>query len=62
MADGSEKIMVQNATSYQKLLDLADRQQAIEGIREGLEDVEAGRTRPAEEVHEDLRKKYEIPD
>ena len=31
-------------------------------IREGLADVDAGRTRPANEVTEELRKKHRIPE
>jgi len=33
---------------------------AIEGIRRGLEDIKAGRTKPAFQVHEEMRKKYGI--
>jgi hypothetical protein len=35
--------------------------ETLEGIRRGLEDVAAGRVRPAREVFEDLRKKHGIP-
>ena len=38
-----------------------DFHDAVEGIREGLEDMEAGRTQPAEEVFEELRVKYGLP-
>jgi predicted transcriptional regulator len=38
------------------------RQETIEAIREGLADVDAGRTRPAEDVIRDLCRKYNIPD
>ena len=31
-------------------------------IQEGLEDIEAGRTRPAHEVAEELRQKYSLPE
>jgi predicted transcriptional regulator len=34
---------------------------AVEGIRRGLEDVKAGRTLPASEVLADLRRKLKIP-
>ena len=60
--NGKPEIVVQDAASYKKIRELADRMQAIEGIKRGLEDVKAGRSRPAEEVFEDLRKKYEILD
>ncbi len=35
-----------------------DRAEELEAIRRGLEDVKAGRTRPAEEVFADLERKY----
>ena len=34
---------------------------AVQGIRQGLEDVRAGRTRPAAEFLIDLRQKHDIP-
>lgn len=30
-------------------------------IRQGLEDIEAGRFRPAEDVNAELRRKFELP-
>ena len=42
-------------------LDLAAASSAIEGIRQGLEDMAEGRTRPAREVFKDLRTQYRIP-
>jgi predicted transcriptional regulator len=39
--------------SYQCMLDTLDYTEAVEGIRRGLEDVEAGRTRPASEFFEE---------
>jgi predicted transcriptional regulator len=38
-----------------------DYQEAIAGIREGIEDVEAGRTQPVDEVFEELRVKHALP-
>jgi predicted transcriptional regulator len=38
-----------------------DYQEAIAGIREGIEDVEAGRTQPVDEVFEELRVKHGLP-
>ena len=42
--NGRAEIVVQDADAYQKLLEAADRAEALEGIRRGLEDVRAGRT------------------
>lgn len=58
--NGRSAMVVQDVKSYKKLLDAIDRAEAIEGIRRGLEDVKAGRTRPAKEVHNELLKKYGI--
>jgi predicted transcriptional regulator len=38
-----------------------DYQQAVEGIREGYADLQAGRTQSAEEVFEGLRVKHGLP-
>ena len=38
--------------------DQLDFQEALEGIREGYEDLKAGRTKPASEVFGDLRVKH----
>ena len=38
-----------------------DFEQAVEGIRQGYEDVKAGRTQPVEEAFEELRLKHGLP-
>jgi len=38
-----------------------DYQEAVEGIRRGYEDLKAGRTQPADEVIEELRRKHGLP-
>ena len=48
-------------TDYQRLHDLIDEAETREGIRRGLEDVAAGRTRPMDEVFDEMRVKYAIP-
>ena len=59
--DGRVELVVQDAESYQRTLELLDRAEAIQGISEGLEDVRQGRTQPAREAFEELRRKYDIP-
>jgi len=39
----------------------AEEARVLEGIRQGLEDVRAGRGRPAEEVFADIRREFNIP-
>lgn len=58
---GKAAAMVQDAAAYQRLLDIAARADAEEGIRQGLDDVTHGRTRPARDVFDEIRRKYEIP-
>ena len=38
-----------------------DYQASVEAIRRGYDDMKAGRTKPAEEVHQVLRRKYGFP-
>ena len=58
--DGEAELVVEDAGSYRKLFDLVDRLEAIEGIRRGLEEADAGEGRPAEEVLEELIREYGI--
>ena len=59
--NGKAEAVVQDATAYQHLLDLAAEASATEGIRQGLEDVKKGRTRPAREVFDEIRVGHGIP-
>ena len=59
--NGKAAVVVQDAEAYQRLLDLAAQADAAEGIRQGLEDVRGGRTRPARGVLDDLRARHDIP-
>ncbi len=56
--NGKAELVVQDAASYQSLLDIVDRIEAIEGIREGLEDMRVGRTRSTADVFADIRKRH----
>jgi prevent-host-death family protein len=59
---GKAAAIVQDAEAYQRLLDMAARADAEEGIRQGLDDVAHGRTRPAKEVFDEIRRKHGISD
>ncbi len=52
--NGKAQVVVQDASSYQKLL---DRVEAIEAIREGLADVDEDRTRPARQALPAIQKR-----
>ena len=58
---GKAAAIVQDAEAYQRLLDIAASADAEEGIRQGLDDVAHGRTRPAREAFDEIRRKHAIP-
>lgn len=55
--DGRAEAVVLDVESYQRLLELADRADAIEGIRRGLESAARGEGIPAAEVYSRIRAK-----
>lgn len=59
--NGKAELVVQDAASYQKLLDYVDELESLEGIERGLADVAAGRVTPLEEFEKQFRKKHGIP-
>jgi PHD/YefM family antitoxin component YafN of YafNO toxin-antitoxin module len=58
--NGKAELVVQDAESYQKLLDLAEEARVLEGIRQGLEDMKAGRTVTLDAFKEHVRQKHGI--
>jgi prevent-host-death family protein len=58
---GKAQAVVQDAETYQRLLDSAARSDVYEAIRQGLDDVANGRTRPARQVFDDIRRLHSIP-
>ena len=59
--NGKAAAVVQDAEAYQRLLDIAARADAEEGIRQGLDDVAHGRTRPVREFFDEFEAKNGIP-
>ena len=59
--DGKTELIIQDARAYERLLELADRAEAIEGIKRGLESMKRGEGRPAREALEEIRRKHGIP-
>jgi hypothetical protein len=57
---GKAAAIVQDAEAYQRLLDIAARADAKEGIRQGLEDVRSGRVRPAREFFDEFEARHGI--
>jgi prevent-host-death family protein len=58
--NGKAAAIVQDAKAYQRLLDIAARADEEEAIRQGLEDVKAGRIRPAREFFAEFEAKHGI--
>ena len=58
--NGRAELVVQDADSYQALLDALERAEASSGIRAGLDSVERGEGRSAREALGDIRKKHSI--
>src|SRR5688572_14213948 len=59
--DGRAEIVVQDATAYGRLLELVERLEAVESIRSGLEEMDAGKGRPAAEFFAEMERKFNIP-
>jgi PHD/YefM family antitoxin component YafN of YafNO toxin-antitoxin module len=58
--NGKAELVVQDAASYQHLLELAERAEMMEFLRESRADIEAGRTEPAVEALERLAQKHKL--
>lgn len=59
--NGKAKIVVQDAESYQRMLELLDKAETVEAIRQGLSDVEEGKTMSVEQFDKEMRKKIRVP-
>jgi predicted transcriptional regulator len=59
--DGKAEVILQDAASYERLLEEMDARQALAGIGRGLADVEAGRGKPLEEFEREFRARHGIP-
>jgi PHD/YefM family antitoxin component YafN of YafNO toxin-antitoxin module len=59
--NGKAAAVVQDAEAYQRLLDVAARADAREGVRQGLEDEAKGRTRPVREFFREFEAARGIP-
>jgi prevent-host-death family protein len=56
--NGKAAAVVLDAAAYQRLLDIAASADAGEGIRQGVEDVKKGKTRPVKEFFEEFEAKH----
>jgi prevent-host-death family protein len=58
---GKAEAVVQDAGAYQRLLDIAARADAREGIRQGLEDSRLGRGRDVDEFFAEFEASHGLP-
>jgi PHD/YefM family antitoxin component YafN of YafNO toxin-antitoxin module len=58
--NGRAELVVQDARSYQELLDRLDRVEAVAAIKEAVGQFERGLGRPAREALEELRKRHGV--
>ncbi len=60
--NGKAELVVQDAESYQELLEAAEYVDTVKSIRRALEQIKRGEGRPADEVIAELRQELGIPD
>jgi len=58
--NGKAEVVVLDAASYARIQEALDRLETLEGIREGLEDMAAGRTLSLEEARQEMAKNYGV--
>ena len=59
--NGKAELVVQDADSYQELLEAKDRMEAIEGIQRGLESLKRNAGKPAERFFSEFFSEQNIP-
>lgn len=58
--NGKAELVVQDASSYQQVLDRLEESETVEAIRLGMKDAAEGRIKPARKALEDLRKRLGV--
>ncbi|WZO97188.1 type II toxin-antitoxin system Phd/YefM family antitoxin [Isosphaeraceae bacterium EP7] len=53
--NGKAEVVVQDAASYQKLVETAERVERMDALKASFEDMKAGRVSPAEEMLAEMR-------
>ncbi len=59
--NGKAELVVQDAESYQEILERLERFEAVEAIRLGIAAAEEGRAKPARQALTELQEKLGIP-
>jgi prevent-host-death family protein len=58
--NGKAEVVILDAASYGRVREALERLETLEGIRDGLEDMAAGRTLSLEDAREEATKKYGV--
>jgi prevent-host-death family protein len=58
--NGKAELVVQDAAAYQRLRQVAEEARVLEGIRQSIEDMKAGRTMSLDQFKEHARTKHGI--
>lgn len=59
--NGKAAAVIHDADSYEEYLSEKRRQTVIAGLHRGMEDVKAGRVRPADEFFDEFFERFNIP-
>jgi prevent-host-death family protein len=59
--NGKAELVVQDAESYQRMIEVLDRAEAIEAVGEGLESVRQGKTMSLDGFDKEMRKRIRAP-
>ena len=58
--NGRAEVVVQDAASYQELMDRLQHMESVAAIREGIESAERGELKPAAQVFAEMKAKYGV--
>jgi PHD/YefM family antitoxin component YafN of YafNO toxin-antitoxin module len=58
--NGKAAVVVQDAASYQLMLDRLHRMETLAAIQEGMASAERGELKPAAQVLDEMRAKYDL--
>jgi PHD/YefM family antitoxin component YafN of YafNO toxin-antitoxin module len=59
--NGKAEVVIQDAESYQRMIDRLHHMETVAAIQEGMASVERGELKPAAQVLEEMRAKYGLP-
>lgn len=59
--NGKVEIIVQDAGSYQRMIELLDRAETLKAGQKGLKSVRQGKTMSLDEFDKEMRKKIRVP-